>query len=268
MTAAIVWAASGVLVATLYPTAWVHRSRRLAAGPQRGRSVLVVAPERLGGWLRRRLLLRLLPLGWVGDPALPPSDLTIGVAAVVAAGASPLAPLPAGLVIAGVAAHSAWERKARTRRHNDAVARGLPDVIDRLSLAVRGGFTLRQAVQAGQPYAPEPFFSVFAVALERHANGEPWAEALRRSARALGPVARPVLTLLVAAENDGAPIADALVRAGDEARRRRRSLAEQRARRLPVLTLFPLVVCILPAFGLLTVAPVLYATLRDLELPL
>ncbi len=269
MTGLVVWSAAAVLVAALSSGARAPqraRSRGVgheAAGVRRD-SIVVVAPKRLGAWLRRRLL----PTRWAGDSSLPPSDLTIGVAAVVAAGAVFAAPALTVAVVAGVAVHSATERKARIRRHNEVVARGLPDVIDRLALAVRGGFTLRQAVQAGQPYAPEPFRAGFKAALERHGHGEAWADALRHAALLLGPVARPVLTLLIAAENDGAPIAEALARAGDEARRRRRSLAEQRARRLPVLMLFPLVVCILPAFGLLTVAPVLYATLRDLELPI
>src|SRR4051812_1318732 len=50
------------------------------------------------------------------------------------------------------------------------------------------------------------------------------------------------------------------------ARRSRQRRAEEAARKLPVQLLFPLVVCILPAFGLLTVAPLIAGGLRALRL--
>ena len=40
---------------------------------------------------------------------------------------------------------------------------------------------------------------------------------------------------------------------------------EVAARRLPVLLLFPLVLCVLPAFVLLTVVPLLASSLHDLQ---
>ena len=42
--------------------------------------------------------------------------------------------------------------------------------------------------------------------------------------------------------------------------------AEEAARRVPVRLLFPLVLCVLPAFALLTVAPLLAGALRSLRL--
>jgi hypothetical protein len=61
-----------------------------------------------------------------------------------------------------------------------------------------------------------------------------------------------------------------------EARRRRRALgevradrrrrAEEAARKVPVKLLFPLVTCTLPAFGLLTVAPLVASAVRSLRL--
>ena len=45
-----------------------------------------------------------------------------------------------------------------------------------------------------------------------------------------------------------------------------RTVAEEAARRIPVKLLFPLVGCTLPAFALLTVAPLVAGALRSLRL--
>jgi hypothetical protein len=45
----------------------------------------------------------------------------------------------------------------------------------------------------------------------------------------------------------------------------RRRWAELHARRLPVQLLFPLVVCILPAFGLLAIVPLVLSALSSLR---
>ena len=71
---------------------------------------------------------------------------------------------------------------------------------------------------------------------------------------------------LVASERYGAPVAAGLERLAGEVRRDRRRRAEEAARRVPVKLLFPLVGCTLPAFGLLTVAPLIAGALRALRL--
>ncbi|MDP9387533.1 MAG: hypothetical protein M3Q48_06280, partial [Actinomycetota bacterium] len=58
----------------------------------------------------------------------------------------------------------------------------------------------------------------------------------------------------------------ALERLAAEVRRQRLRQAEEAARRVPVLLLFPLVLCVLPAFALLTVAPLIAGALRELRL--
>ena len=54
------------------------------------------------------------------------------------------------------------------------------------------------------------------------------------------------------------------MRLADEARAAARRRAETRARVLPVKLLFPLVFLVLPAFGLLTVAPALLSAMSRL----
>ena len=157
-------------------------------------------------------------------------------------------------------------RRRQRRDRDDAITRNLPELIDLLSLGVMAGLTLRQAAEAVVSWLPHPYDEAIGRALERSGRGEPWADALSGAARELGPSTQHVFSVLIAAERDGAPVAPALHRASDEARRRRRIRAEERVRRIPVLMLFPLVFCILPAFALFTVVPLLVGTLRDLQL--
>ena len=80
----------------------------------------------------------------------------------------------------------------------------------------------------------------------------------------LGEPVRGVIGALVGSARDGVPLEPALVRLADDARRARRRAAEERARRLPVRLLFPLIGCVLPAFALLTVVPLLAGALGGL----
>jgi tight adherence protein C len=143
----------------------------------------------------------------------------------------------------------------------------IPDAVDLLGVAVAAGLNVRLAVQAlVRRGAPGPLRAALADAEAEVAAGARLADALERVQEALGEAARPLIAVLLDAERYGAALAPSLERLADEARRARQRAAEERARRVPVKLLFPLVVCILPAFGLLTVAPLIAGGLRALRL--
>jgi tight adherence protein C len=80
------------------------------------------------------------------------------------------------------------------------------------------------------------------------------------------PGIRALAAALVDAERYGTALGPTLDRLAVDARMARHRRAEEAARRVPVKLLFPLVTCILPAFGLLTVAPLIAGGLRALRL--
>lgn len=215
---------------------------------------------RIGGLVRRWRLLST----WLGDDV---SDSTLGAGAITAAAMGAVAPPLMLVVPSGLALVVVRRRRERLQAAANEVMRGLPDVIDLLSLGVGAGLTLRHALAHAVPWMPSPFAAVFEEALQRSNEGEPLARSLGRCESRLGDPARALLRVLMAAERDGVALLPALERAGDEARRKRRVRAEERARKVPVTMLFPLVVCVLPAFALLTIVPLLLGTLADLELP-
>ena len=97
-------------------------------------------------------------------------------------------------------------------------------------------------------------------ALAAAASGPSLADALDAEAARTAAL-RPLLALLAASERSGAPVAAPLLRLAAATRVQSRRRAMARARAVPVLLLFPLVFLVLPAFLVLTVAPVVLASL-------
>ncbi len=164
------------------------------------------------------------------------------------------------VVAASAALAPAWRRRGRLRRDERALVEDLPVVVELFRLAVGAGASIHQAVPAVAARTGGRFRTALDSVLAREAMGEPLADALDRLAD-LGPVVHPLAAALVVAERHGAPVGLRLERLAHDARLGHRRRAEEAARRLPVQLLFPLVGCILPAFGLLTVVPLLAASM-------
>ena len=203
-----------------------------------------------------------------GGAVEPSDEALVGTASLVCAAAAVALGAVGGLLalLASVVAVTA-RRRARQRDRVLHIERHLPEVIDLLGLVVGTGRPSVSALSDIAPRVVEPFRSELAAVANRAAAGEPFVESVRRLRVVLGPSVSPVVYAVTAAEIDGVPLQPALERAADEAHRRRRVRAEEAARRVPVLMLFPLVFCILPAFCLLTVVPLLVGTVSDLRLP-
>lgn len=173
------------------------------------------------------------------------------------------------LVVLGVAVPALSGRWRRLRRARSAapahLERDLPDLVDLLSLAVGAGLSLPAALPTVAPLAPEPLRPALVAAVDELAAGRVSDEVVVALGQRWGPAARPLVHALADHLRYGTPVLPSLERVGAEARTTRRRAAEKRARRLPVLLLFPLVLCTLPAFGLLTVAPLVAGTFDSLR---
>jgi tight adherence protein C len=154
------------------------------------------------------------------------------------------------------------------RRRNDDIADAVPDVVDLFAVATAAGLNPRLAVAAVAERAPPgPLTDALADVCRRVRAGDRLADALDVARDELDSDAvRPLVGALTDAERYGSALGPTLERLADDARRSRQRRAEEAARKLPVKLLFPLVVCILPAFGLLTVAPLIAGGLRALRL--
>jgi tight adherence protein C len=180
---------------------------------------------------------------------------------VVAALGAPVTAVP--VAVAGWA----WARRRRhrsEREHRRAVARTLPDAVDLLALCTRAGVALPIAHGLVAPRLETPIGPALAAAAAEAAAGRSRADALTDALGPLGDRAATLAHVLAEHLRYGVPLEPALDRLGVELRADRRRQAEEDARRVPVRLLGPLVACVLPAFALLTVVPLLAASLRAL----
>jgi len=155
-------------------------------------------------------------------------------------------------------------RRRRTRQAEAALLDSLPDVIDLLAIAVAAGCNLRLAIEAVASIIPGAARAPLTEVCGRVSRGQRLGDALV-VLHGL-PGYQGLAAALIDAERYGTPLARALDGLAHEARALRRRRAEEAARRLPITLLFPLVLCVLPAFALLTVVPLLAGSLLSLRL--
>jgi pilus assembly protein TadC len=189
--------------------------------------------------------------------------LALAAACVVAGGVAVAA---APLLAAAALRTPAFAAGRAARRRNRAIDRDVPLLLDVLSLASFAGLAPAAALGRAVSAIDGPLAEVLSAALDDIDLGARWRGRLARLAQDV-PVAdlRRVVAVLVRTESIGAATAEPIAILADEVRAVRRATASERARKAPVQMLFPLVFLILPAFLLLTVVPVLVATLGSIR---
>ena len=200
----------------------------------------------------------------VRDHARPatsaPSGARLRVLAAIAVGAATAVLLgqTVGLLLAPVAAVVTWRwmgsvESRRSRRRREALDRGLPLAVDLIAACLAVGASPAGAL-AEVAAAVEPPMSeeLAAVATRLRLGADPagvWEDLARHPQ--LGPMGRA----LARAVRAGASVADAMTRLAEDLRSAARSQVEGRARAVAVKAAAPLGLCLLPAFVLVGVVP-------------
>jgi tight adherence protein C len=174
--------------------------------------------------------------------------------------APPLAAVP--IVAPALVRH----RRARQARRAEAraVSAALPDTVDLLLLCAGAGLSLPLAHPLVAARAPAPVGAALRAADASAAAGQARADAILDALLPLGDRAAALAHVLGDHLRYGVPLVPGLERIGLELRLDRRRRAEEDIRRVPLRLLAPLLCCVLPAFGLLTIVPLLVASLRAL----
>lgn len=165
-----------------------------------------------------------------------------------------------GIVAAGVGYFipTLWVGRAIEKRRR-AIQNGLPDAIDLMIVCIESGSGLDQALnrvaeELALPY-PELARELELVSAETRA-GKPRLEAFRNFAeRTKVDDVRSLVAMLVQTDRFGTSIGQALRTHAETSRTKRRQRAEEKAAKLGVKLLFPLVFCLFPAFYTVVLGP-------------
>jgi tight adherence protein C len=234
---------------------------------ERFRRVVPKSPHELGR-LRRRLsragLHGLTPavvyrLAELGIPVIA----TVVILLVVPLRQAALAALVAGL--AGYLLPGLTLQWLMARRHK-VIRNGLPDALDLFIVCLEAGSSLDQAIVKASEELHLPYQALaeeFTMMTTEIRAGKPRLEAFRNFSERTGvDDVRALVAMLIQTDRFGTSVAQALRAHADTARTKRRQRAEERAEKVGVKLVFPLVFCLFPGFFVVTVGPAVIQFVR------
>ncbi len=141
-------------------------------------------------------------------------------------------------------------------KYQDELRRGLADALDMLTVCVEAGQGFDSALLQVARGATGPIAGEFARVLSEIQIGKSRGEAFSALAdRTTVPEAKNFVSALVQADRLGLPIAAVLREQSSQMRLVRRQLAEEKAQKVPVKILFPIMLGILPALFIVVIGP-------------
>lgn len=169
--------------------------------------------------------------------------------------------------LAGYFIPSLWLGRAIEARRKE-IRNGLPDAIDLLIVCIESGSGIDQALgkvaeELALPY-PALAHELELIGVETRA-GKPRLEAFKNFAeRTKVDDVRALVAMLVQTDRFGTSVGQALRTHAETSRTKRRQRAEERAAKLGVKLLFPLVFCLFPGFYVLVLGPSMIRIFREL----
>lgn len=166
-----------------------------------------------------------------------------------------------GIVFAVIVAAIGWKGfdvylTNRARSRQEAITMDLPDVADQVAISVQAGLSFEQAIRRTVDSTDGPLAEELARFLHDTRVGLPRQVAFKNlQERVDVPDMTSFVRAIAQAEKTGVSIAEILQIQADELREKRKQRAEERAMKLPVLMLLPLVTCILPPLLIVLLGP-------------
>jgi tight adherence protein C len=163
--------------------------------------------------------------------------------------------LVVGLSVAGAMLPTAWLNRKLNRRR-EAILRDLPDTLDLMAIAVEAGLGFEGALGVACEHFESPLAEEFSRTLKEMELGLPRREALQNLKRRTEvPELSNFVLALTQADALGMPVGRVLKIQAAEMRLKRRQWAREKAGRLPVKIMFPLVVFIFPPLFVVVLGP-------------
>jgi tight adherence protein C len=146
------------------------------------------------------------------------------------------------------------QRTIRTR--SEAIFKDLPDIVDMLAIAVEAGSGFESALHIVCENFDSPLTEELSTALQEMEFGLPRKQALQQLRDRVDiDVVRTLILALLQADALGIPVGRVLKSQATEVRARRRAWAREKAAKLPIKIMFPLVLFIFPPILGLVLGP-------------
>lgn len=157
-----------------------------------------------------------------------------------------------------------WVVSMRDKRQS-AIQADAADTIDQLTICVEAGLGFDAALARVTATTEGPLTDELRHTISDIRAGVPRSQALRAlSDRAQIVEIRQLVTALLQAQKHGVPLAETLRIQSSEMRLKRKQRTEEKAAKLTVKMLFPIIVCFLPVFMIVTMVPALISIFRAL----
>jgi tight adherence protein C len=157
-----------------------------------------------------------------------------------------------------------WVVSVRDKRQA-AMQADAADVIDQLTICVEAGLGFDAALARVAMTTEGPLTDEIRHTISDIQAGVPRAQALRTlSDRVQVVEIRQLVTALLQAQKHGVPMAETLRIQSAEMRLKRKQRTEEKAAKLTVKMIFPIVVCYMPVFMIITLVPALITIFRAL----
>jgi Flp pilus assembly protein TadB len=141
-------------------------------------------------------------------------------------------------------------------KRQEELRRGLPDVLDTLTICVEAGQGFDAALAQVARNGSGPIAGEAARVLQEMRIGKSRSEALRALAgRTTVPELRSFASAVIHASELGVPVGQVLREQAREMRLRRRQRAEELAQKVPIKILFPTLFCLFPALFVVILGP-------------
>lgn len=220
-----------------------------------------LSPAGAASRIEKRLDYAGNPVGWTAERILAWKALAavvVGAAGLLIGHRSAalslilmLAGLVIGFFVPDLLLYNAGEKRQQR------IQRELPDALDLLVISVEAGLGFDAALlNVAQKMGKTAIAGEFVRVLQEMQIGRPRADAFRSlGERTTVSELRGFVNALVQADRLGIPIAAVLREQAAEMRTKRQQRAEEKAQKVPVKILFPLVLCILPSLFIVVLGP-------------
>jgi tight adherence protein C len=141
-------------------------------------------------------------------------------------------------------------------KRQETMRRDAPDALDMLTVCVEAGLGFDAALAQVASNSVGPLAEEFARVLKEVQLGRTRSEAFTDLAARTDIVElKSFVGALIQADRLGVPIAGVLREQSGELRMRRRQRAEEKAQKVPVKIIFPVMLCIFPVFFMIVIGP-------------